>query len=215
MSPQSCTDAVRPGAARTCTACHRMRALDQFERIDPGQGTIDRRRICTPCLQSVDDLLRSGATNISDIHRRTGVSAKVIRARRDLLETTPRPYRRLNDIDALTELTLARKTPAEIAAALNVADHTVRRHQLRLGLRDTDSARARVPDEVLVRAGDLLRDEGLSYREVARTVHVDVDTLRRHFPGHGWTSEDRSVMASIVADPDLRRLHDLLQASEL
>lgn len=191
---------------RSCASCKEHRPLDEFEAIDPGQGTIDRRRICTPCINRVDELFLAGERNVSAIARETGVSAPTIRGRRDALGISKPAYRRLDDIDALTEMTLANASMEQIASRLNVEVHTVRRYQQVLGLRERVTDRG-VPEEVLMRAERMLREERTSYLETARTLGVDVDTLRRHFPGLGWTSEDRSTMASVLAHPDLKRLH--------
>jgi hypothetical protein len=40
--------------------------------------------------------------------------------------------------------------------------------------------------EQLAKAGQLLRD-GASQREVTRTTGIARETLRKHFPGQGWT----------------------------
>lgn len=40
--------------------------------------------------------------------------------------------------------------------------------------------------EALDRAGELLNG-GASQREVTRTTGIARDTLRKHFPGKGWT----------------------------
>ena len=42
------------------------------------------------------------------------------------------------------------------------------------------------PPELLRRAADLLSD-GASQREVQRTTGIARDTLRKYFPGKGWT----------------------------
>lgn len=208
VSPQSRTIVVPPGAVRTCITCKLTRPLEQFAIIHPGAGTIDRRRLCAPCIERVDGMLDAGERNISAIQRATGVSAATIRARRDELGLEGRQYRRLSDIDALTELTLADHDTSAIAARLNVEEHTVRRHQVDLGLREAETKFGPVSDEQLARAGRMLREERASYRETARTVRADVDTLRRHFPGLGFTAEDKSTIASVLATPDLRRLHE-------
>lgn len=33
----------------------------------------------------------------------------------------------------------------------------------------------------------LMLEDGASYREIGRTLHVNADAVRRLFPGHGWT----------------------------
>lgn len=184
-----------------------MWPLERFEQIDPGHGTIDRRRTCTPCVTAVDDQLRAGQTNLSAIAREIGVSIGLVRERRDLLGVKPRTYRRLDDIDMLTELTLARTPVADIATQLDVEPHTVRRQQRKLGLRES-STRQPIDGAILARAEQMLREDSASYPEVARTLGISADALRRHFPGYSWTDEDRSTMASILQTPDLKRLHE-------
>ncbi|WP_433673800.1 hypothetical protein [Microbacterium gorillae] len=206
MSTVTRSTDITAETTRSCASCKTLRPIEEFEAIDPGHGTIDRRRICTPCINRVDELLVAGERNISAIARETGVSTPTIRGRRDALGIGRPAYRRLDDIDALTEMTLANTSMEEIASRLNVEVHTVRRYQQVLGLREKVTDR-RVPEEVLMRAERMLREERTSYLETARTLGVDVDTLRRHFPGLGWTSEDRSTMASVLGHPDLKRLH--------
>lgn len=207
VSPDARTITPPPGAVRTCTSCKHLRSLGDFALIDPGKGTIDRRRICTPCIERVDGLLQAGERNISAINRQTGVSPETIRQRRDELGVERPSHRRLDDIDALVELTLADTPVADIAAQLGVEDYTVRRRQVALGLRES-TPRAPISAERLARAERMLREDQASYLETARTVSVDVDTLRRRFPGLGWTSDDRASMAAVLAKPDLKRLHE-------
>lgn len=42
--------------------------------------------------------------------------------------------------------------------------------------------------ERLAQAAELLRD-GASQHEVARTTGISTKTLRKHFPGQGWTHQ--------------------------
>ena len=42
-------------------------------------------------------------------------------------------------------------------------------------------------EERLEKARVMLDEEGASYAEVGRTLRLGGDTLRRHFPGRGWT----------------------------
>jgi hypothetical protein len=206
VSPEARTIAPPPGASRTCASCKKLRPLADFELIDPGKGTIDRRRICTPCITRVDEMLRAGERNVSAISRQTGVSHGTIRERRDELGLGGRAYRRLDDIDALTELTLANMEPDVIADHLNVEVHTVRRYQRKLGLREAASRRALTSEE-LERADWMLRVDRASYPETARTLGVDPSVLRLRFPGFEWTRADRSTMTSILQTPELRRMH--------
>lgn len=207
MSPDARTTAVPPGAIRTYVTCRRTWRLEAFEPIDPGAGTIDRRRTCNECLNAVDALLTGGEQNIAAISRATGVTEKFVRERRRHLGIPARGYRRLDDIDQLTELTLVEGLSArEIASLMDVEAHTVRRRQLQHGLRVRKS-RVPLSDETLARAKQMLMDDEMSYAEAARSLGVDTQTLRRHFPGHGWTRQARSQMAGILKDPQLRALH--------
>lgn len=57
----------------------------------------------------------------------------------------------------------------------------------------------------LARAAELL-DDGASYKEARRTTGLDLETLRRHFPGRGWTQAETNAWLS-----DTRRLHKALR----
>lgn len=200
---------VPPGALRACLACRATRRLADFAPIDPGAGTIDRRRVCTPCIERVDAMLTvTDKPNVSAISREAGVSTKLVRQRREALGLPGAGHRHLADVERLTELSLAPDTTtAEIAIALNVEEYTVRRHQVALGLREPETKHRRADPDALVHAERLLRDDRASYQEAARTVGVGIDTIARHFPGLGWTGEDRATMASLLKNPDLRKLH--------
>lgn len=43
--------------------------------------------------------------------------------------------------------------------------------------------------KVRLRAAGLLLADGASYREVSRTLRMDRQTLKRHFPGYEMTRE--------------------------
>ncbi len=201
-----------PGRYRRCTACKLTRLLDQFDQIAQPSGTIDRRRLCRHCIAAVDAAVRDPLTTNAQIIRRFHVSGDIVRERRDLLGAPGRTYRRLTDVDRLTELTLAGQLDtAAIAAELGVEVHTVRRTQITLGLRETQTQFGPVSDETLEKARRLIVDEKVSYLEAGRTLDVDVSTLRRHFPGHGWQNADRSLMAQVLHSKPLRELHQELR----
>lgn len=56
--------------------------------------------------------------------------------------------------------------------------------------------RYKLTDEEKRRAAELL-DDGVSYREVARTIGRSASVICRRFPGRGWTVEQVAERASL------------------
>ncbi|SIB67633.1 helix-turn-helix domain-containing protein [Mycobacteroides abscessus] len=79
-------------------------------------------------------------------------------------------------------------TDQEIAVELGVSDRTVLRDRKAAGLPITPAVPMSVSERT--RALELLND-GASYREVARTIGRGTTTLKRAFPGYGWTQAQR------------------------
>lgn len=48
-----------------------------------------------------------------------------------------------------------------------------------------------------IRFAEQLLDDGASFREVARTLDRNPSVICRHFPGRGWTAQQKSEGASI------------------
>lgn len=93
------------------------------------------------------------------------------------------------DDEELLALHHAGKTANEIAQALGVTTRTVERYRARLGVSVPSPRSAwRVSPEWKARVEALLED-GTSLAEAARTVGCNDVTMRRHFPGRGWTKE--------------------------
>lgn len=45
---------------------------------------------------------------------------------------------------------------------------------------------------------EAMLDDGASYREVMRTLHVDDGTLRKYFPGRGWTQQQAGQFSVLI-----------------
>jgi hypothetical protein len=60
-----------------------------------------------------------------------------------------------------------------------------------------------VTQEVLDRAGALLQD-GASQREVTRTTGIARETLRKYFPGQGWTFKEGGDFRALTKSADAR-----------
>lgn len=201
---------------RRCMACSREMSIEEFAPLEQKPGsTIDRRRVCKRCIGAVDEKLRAadGPANVSAIARAASVSPTLVRERREALGLPAKGYKRLDDIDALVEMTLAQKPITEISRALGVSTTTVARHQAPLGIREPRGRRRKpLLDSELERMRQMLDDEEVSYPEVARTFGVDVSTVRRHFPGRRWSSESRGAFAAITLamslDNRMRALHE-------
>lgn len=169
------------------------------------EGMRDQQQI-----NAVREMIRARKSN-AEIIAATGMNAGAIAYHRGQLGVPARtsPMKVLTDLDAVREMTLANLTPAQIAARLGVEDYTVRRAQVNLQLHVPTPPKP-IDEELALR----LLTDGTGYSEAARTLDCDPPTLSRRFPGFGWTNEDRSVMASILKNRDLARLHRELQRAD-
>lgn len=80
-------------------------------------------------------------------------------------------------------------TDQEIAVKLGISDRTVLRDRKAAGL-PTASTCAPLTEEERAAALRLLED-GASYREAAQTIGRGTTTLKRAFPGYGWTQAQK------------------------
>lgn len=94
----------------------------------------------------------------------------------------------------LERLWLAGEPLAEIARRLHCNAATVWRVSRALGL---PARNARLDAGQLAAIRDRLAD-GWSHAEIARTLKVDPDTIRRHFPGTAWSMAERSAHVAAV-----------------
>lgn len=97
------------------------------------------------------------------------------------------------------ELQRQGKSATEIAAEMRVDPRTVTRWRRKAELTRKTSPLAGQPAsrERLSRALVLLED-GASYKEVCRTLHMNPRTVRQHFPGYGWSKLESSQLAAVV-----------------
>lgn len=98
------------------------------------------------------------------------------------------PFRRppLVSDQRVVALSLQGLSVAEVARLTGFHRRTIERARARAGIAGPTPA-SMGPEEI-ERAEQMLAD-GASYREVARTIGVCWTTVRRHFPGRGWTPQ--------------------------
>ena len=90
-----------------------------------------------------------------------------------------------NEVRRLTE---AGHTAAQIAETLNCSKQGVERVRHELGIKGKYQ---QFPPEKRERIEAAIRD-GWSQAEICRTLNVDVDTMRRHYPDAKWTQEQQT-----------------------
>lgn len=117
-----------------------------------------------------------------------------------------RAERQLRD-QHIAELTRARYTAREIAAAVGVTRRSVERARARTGL---SKPRSPYLTDAEIRQAEALLADGASYEEVARTLSRCTDNIRRRFPGQGWPAGTgggiaRQLNAALEAIPPRRR----------
>lgn len=96
--------------------------------------------------------------------------------------------------EVIAELTAAGVTVREMAERLHVTVRTVSRSRGRTKC----GAAPAIPmtDDEHTRALAMLED-GCSYKETARTIGRSLITIRKHYPGYGWTVEDTSAFVAV------------------
>jgi uncharacterized protein YerC len=110
---------------------------------------------------------------------------------------TPRKF----NLGTLTALVDQGLTTPQIAEHLGVNKATIARHRRNLGIttvlpRMTPERRARI---------EQMLDDGMPFREIHRTEGADMSTLRKHFPGRQWTTEQTREHVAAVR-PIYRKL---------
>lgn len=93
---------------------------------------------------------------------------------------------RITDLDEFAKLD-ADMTLEQLAAHYQCSVDTIQRTRARIGL---PQRRPRLTSERKTQIEARLAD-GWSHAEIARTEHIDPETLRRHFPGTAWTIRQR------------------------
>lgn len=90
------------------------------------------------------------------------------------------------DRDEFRRLNEAGWTIAQLAPHFGISPTYVSRLRTKLGI--VAPTRLNLTAERLARIERMLND-GASFREIRRTEGADMQTLRVHFPGRGWTPE--------------------------
>lgn len=95
--------------------------------------------------------------------------------------------------ERVVELTRQGHSASQIAAFLHVSKRSVQRIRTEMGVAQPQHGPAMTEDELRT-AAELIND-GCSYSEVARTLGRNPHTIRRHFPGQGWSVGEGARMA--------------------
>jgi len=104
------------------------------------------------------------------------------------------PAPRKVDRDALAALVDQGLTTPQIAERLKVSQATIARHRAALGI---TTELPRMTPERRTRIAAML-DDGMPFAEIHRTEGAHPDTLRQHFPGRAWTTQQRAEHLSAL-----------------
>lgn len=64
-----------------------------------------------------------------------------------------------------------------------------------------------IPPETLTQARNLF-DDGASQSEIQRTTGLSRETLRKHFPGQGWTYQEGGEFRQLIKDQPRKGHHE-------
>ena len=105
------------------------------------------------------------------------------------------------DYSEVERLTKFGWSASRIADQLRCSERTVVRVRAKLGIAQPVSlySAKRVSPERLERAR-LLIEDGVSHNEIKRTLGMNTDTLRRHFPGTQWSQVEAGMFARTARD---------------
>ena len=102
------------------------------------------------------------------------------------------------DYDSIAELNRLGYSASQIATRLGCSTKSVERWRSSRGLTTLpENASRRVSPERLEAARSMLAD-GASHKDICRTLRMNRETLRRHFPGTAWTPEQSGRLAQMV-----------------
>ena len=102
------------------------------------------------------------------------------------------------DRTELTRLTADGWTLKQLAEHFNAHPDSISRVRVQLGI----GTKPTMTPERKANIETMLAD-GWSFAEIGRTEGADPETLRRHFPGQAWTTNQRAAHLST-----LRKVHD-------
>lgn len=103
--------------------------------------------------------------------------------------------------EKIAQLTRQNYTAPQIAVVVGVTVRSVVRARARLGLTKAVAPRLSAAERVVIQR---LIDDGASYYEIARTTGRHVETIKKYWPGRGWTREQ--ITAASVMSRQLARI---------
>lgn len=177
--------AERLGVSRACVNRSRIRTgirvKQRLARID--HDTIDPKYA---------ELHRMGYSD-EGIGRRLGVSKRSAQRIREHLGLPPN-YRFKHDRATVEKMYREGATDEQIAQFMDATPGTV--YRIRRELRLVNPPAPAIPEDRKLEIITMLED-GASYNEVARTTRLCQTSIRRHFPGMGWTRQQVNENAYI------------------
>lgn len=102
------------------------------------------------------------------------------------------------DYESIAELNRLGYSATQIAARAGCSTRTVvrwRRSQRMPILPENASVPA---SQERLEAARLMLEDGVSHKDISRTLHMTRETLRRHFPGTAWTTQQSGRLAQMV-----------------
>jgi hypothetical protein len=96
------------------------------------------------------------------------------------------------DRDEFRRLNADGWTAPQLAQHFGIAPRSVTRLRSKLGIQ-APTDHTLTPDRLA--QIEAMLDDGASQREIQRTLGVDRETIRAHFPGRGWTLADGGAFA--------------------
>jgi hypothetical protein len=108
------------------------------------------------------------------------------------------------DRDEFTRLNAEGWTIPRLAAHFNISTTYVSRLRTRLGI--IPPTRTDLTPERLARIEAML-DDGMPFNEIHRTEGANPETLKKYFPGRGWTIEQSNEYRAAIRQlaPQIRR----------
>ena len=114
------------------------------------------------------------------------------------------------DYEKMATLQRRNLSAQQISEQLGCHTRTVTRWRARSGLSQPTSVNGGRPlSPERKRAVEEMINDGASFNDIIDTLHVTGETIRRHFPGRGWTPAQGSAKAHLTRA--LNRLPDSLQ----
>lgn len=133
-----------------------------------------------------------------------GISRNTVRSRRDELgieaqatRLTPEQVARILAAASGATMGAADDLPGHIADSLDLDRNRVRRILISRGVISREEYHAPLDQDTLDRIAGFI-DDGAPYAEIARTLGISEETVARHFPGQGRSSEHRSLIAWVA-----------------